>query len=207
MEDAPSYALNGKIMLCSVIILFLVVLIMVCFHSYSRCCYDTDDRSHRRRARTRSSRHPSYYPFTTNVTTSAEALDPSILKALPTFTYSSKSHDSPLDCAVCLSEFEDEDKGRVLPKCQHTFHVECIDTWFQSVSNCPLCRDPLQADISMLKPDISAERENSPASPATEPAQLERCYPGFSQPPNPGPSDFHGKPFDLVGVVVEVPRL
>lgn len=188
MEDAPSYALNGKIMLCSVITLFLVVFIMVClvcFHSYSRCCFDIQHRSLRRRARVR---RPSYYPFTINVMdTSAQALDPSILKFLPTFTYSSKAHDSPLDCAVCLFEFEDEDKGRVLPKCQHTFHVECIDTWFLSVSNCPLCRAPVQADISVLKRDILAQTETSPTSSVTEPAQAERCCTDSSRPENSGP--------------------
>ena len=31
-----NYALNGKIMLCSVIILFIVIFFVVFFHSYSR---------------------------------------------------------------------------------------------------------------------------------------------------------------------------
>lgn len=46
----------------------------------------------------------------------------------------------PFDCAVCLCEFEAEDKLRLLPKCSHAFHVECIDTWLLSHSTCPLCR-------------------------------------------------------------------
>lgn len=44
------------------------------------------------------------------------------------------------DCAVCLGEFEDSDWLKQLPNCSHVFHVCCIDTWFQSHSNCPLCR-------------------------------------------------------------------
>lgn len=44
------------------------------------------------------------------------------------------------DCSVCLSEFEENENLRLLPKCSHAFHVKCIDTWLRSHSNCPLCR-------------------------------------------------------------------
>ncbi|KAH7447240.1 hypothetical protein KP509_01G098400 [Ceratopteris richardii] len=44
------------------------------------------------------------------------------------------------DCAVCLSHFEKKDRVRILPGCRHFFHVACIDKWFQSHANCPLCR-------------------------------------------------------------------
>ncbi|KAG6681544.1 hypothetical protein I3842_13G098900 [Carya illinoinensis] len=42
--------------------------------------------------------------------------------------------------AVCLGEFEEGQWLKHLPNCTHAFHVPCIDTWFQSHSNCPLCR-------------------------------------------------------------------
>ncbi|CAN6280340.1 unnamed protein product [Urochloa humidicola] len=44
------------------------------------------------------------------------------------------------DCSVCLGEFRDGESLRLLPKCSHTFHLPCIDTWLKSHSNCPLCR-------------------------------------------------------------------
>lgn len=44
------------------------------------------------------------------------------------------------ECAVCLSEFEEGEWVKHLPICSHVFHVSCIDTWFQTHSNCPLCR-------------------------------------------------------------------
>ncbi|XP_030535677.1 RING-H2 finger protein ATL13 isoform X2 [Rhodamnia argentea] len=47
---------------------------------------------------------------------------------------------------VCLCEFGPEDKLRLLPKCSHAFHMECIDTWLLSHSTCPLCRDSLWPD-------------------------------------------------------------
>lgn len=47
---------------------------------------------------------------------------------------------------ICLSIFEDGDVGRSLPKCEHAFHVECIDMWLHSHSNCPLCRASLAGE-------------------------------------------------------------
>ncbi|EFH44290.1 hypothetical protein ARALYDRAFT_354960 [Arabidopsis lyrata subsp. lyrata] len=44
------------------------------------------------------------------------------------------------DCSICLGEFNEDESLRLLPKCNHTFHVVCIDRWLKSHSNCPLCR-------------------------------------------------------------------
>ncbi|CAL4953895.1 unnamed protein product [Urochloa decumbens] len=43
-------------------------------------------------------------------------------------------------CAICLGEFADGEKVRVLPRCAHGFHVRCIDTWLLSHDSCPTCR-------------------------------------------------------------------
>ncbi|RLN09271.1 E3 ubiquitin-protein ligase RING1-like [Panicum miliaceum] len=43
-------------------------------------------------------------------------------------------------CTVCLCEFQDGELLRLLPKCAHAFHVQCIDTWLRAHVNCPLCR-------------------------------------------------------------------
>jgi len=51
----------------------------------------------------------------------------------------------PFDCAVCLCEFDAEDRLRLLPLCGHAFHLNCIDTWLLSNSTCPLCRGVLFA--------------------------------------------------------------
>lgn len=62
------------------------------------------------------------------------------------------------DCSVCLGEFREEESLRLLPKCSHAFHVQCIDTWLRSHSNCPLCR----ANIVSLGPPPPPQ---SPAPP------------------------------------------
>ncbi|KAG6518956.1 RING-H2 finger protein ATL74-like [Zingiber officinale] len=48
-------------------------------------------------------------------------------------------------CAICLSDFADGDKIRVLPICGHRFHVSCIDTWLLSHCSCPTCRRRLSS--------------------------------------------------------------
>lgn len=66
---------------------------------------------------------------------------------LPTFSYKSSTTDQEAaECCICLSNFEDGHKVKVLPKCSHRFHSECVDKWLRNCSNCPLCRTPLVED-------------------------------------------------------------
>ncbi|KNA18240.1 hypothetical protein SOVF_072670 [Spinacia oleracea] len=75
-------------------------------------------------------------------------VDQSFIDTLPVFQYKTIiGLKDPFDCAVCLCEFEPDDKLRLLPKCSHAFHVDCIDTWLLSHSTCPLCRASLLQDF------------------------------------------------------------
>jgi hypothetical protein len=53
-----------------------------------------------------------------------------------------EQHGNPLDddCVVCLSQISHGEKLRVLPLCNHGFHVHCIDAWLKYHPSCPLCR-------------------------------------------------------------------
>ncbi|KAL3840632.1 hypothetical protein ACJIZ3_025223 [Penstemon smallii] len=76
-------------------------------------------------------------------------VDQSFIDRLPVFNYKAIiGAKDPFDCAVCLCEFEAEDKLRLLPKCSHAFHMNCIDTWLLSHSTCPLCRANLLLDFT-----------------------------------------------------------
>ncbi|KAK4431973.1 RING-H2 finger protein ATL43 [Sesamum alatum] len=64
-----------------------------------------------------------------------------VIESLPMFRFSSLTGQKDgLECAVCLNRFEPDEVLRLLPKCRHAFHVECVDTWLDAHSTCPLCR-------------------------------------------------------------------
>ncbi|KAH7520801.1 hypothetical protein FEM48_Zijuj08G0184600 [Ziziphus jujuba var. spinosa] len=67
------------------------------------------------------------------------------LKTFPTVSYSADLKLPGLDteCVICLSEFTAGERVRLLPKCNHGFHVRCIDKWLSSHSSCPKCRHNL----------------------------------------------------------------
>ncbi|KAJ4824281.1 hypothetical protein Tsubulata_008154 [Turnera subulata] len=71
-------------------------------------------------------------------------LKKSALRQIPVIIYGAAGiRVIATDCAICLGEFADGEKVRVLPKCNHGFHVRCIDTWLVSHSSCPTCRGSL----------------------------------------------------------------
>ncbi len=41
-------------------------------------------------------------------------------------------------CVVCLGEYEEGDQLRYL-RCNHHFHIECVDEWLKRQGSCPLC--------------------------------------------------------------------
>ncbi|KAJ6821750.1 putative RING zinc finger domain superfamily protein precursor [Iris pallida] len=77
-------------------------------------------------------------------------LDQEVLSTFPTLVYSEvKEHKigkGALECAVCLCEFEDDETLRLLPKCDHVFHPDCIDAWLAAHVTCPVCRTNLVPD-------------------------------------------------------------
>nr|XP_018676083.1 PREDICTED: RING-H2 finger protein ATL64-like [Musa acuminata subsp. malaccensis] len=69
--------------------------------------------------------------------------NPATLASLPIFVFSMDG-DEKLECSVCLAEFKQAERGRLLPRCNHRFHADCIDTWLQSHSTCPICRSAIE---------------------------------------------------------------
>ncbi|KZV56552.1 ring finger protein [Dorcoceras hygrometricum] len=94
-------------------------------------------------------------------------LDQSLLDILPVFYYKEIiGLKEPFDCAVCLGEFSNSDKLKLLPDCSHAFHIHCIDTWLMSNSACPLCRTPIthisseQWDLSYIDGKINIKNKS-----------------------------------------------
>jgi hypothetical protein len=47
-------------------------------------------------------------------------------------------------CAICQDVITEGSQVRTLNSCEHSFHIGCIDTWFQSHVNCPVCRHDIR---------------------------------------------------------------
>ncbi|XP_055831231.1 RING-H2 finger protein ATL16-like [Solanum dulcamara] len=83
-------------------------------------------------------------------------LDESVIRSIPVFQYKKREEKdasfeektrSSCECAVCLNDFQENEKLRIIPSCAHIFHIDCIDVWLQNNANCPLCR----TNISSIK--------------------------------------------------------
>lgn len=55
-------------------------------------------------------------------------------------TYVVEFNSNKKQCPICLVDFNEGDINGKLP-CKHTFHEECIKTWFQDNNSCPICRE------------------------------------------------------------------
>uniref|UniRef100_A0ACD5UR55 Uncharacterized protein n=1 Tax=Avena sativa TaxID=4498 RepID=A0ACD5UR55_AVESA len=108
-------------------------------------------------------------------------LDPAVVATFPIVSYREimehKVGRGVLECAVCLTAFEEGDDLRLLPHCSHVFHPECIDPWLEARITCPLCRANLE------KPPPPPEEEE----PAVAPPSPEQTAPRRQPSPSPSP--------------------
>jgi len=61
-----------------------------------------------------------------------------LIDSIPCEHYQQGLSSGSDSCAVCLSDFEDNDVLRRLP-CGHSFHCGCVDKWLKHNKVCPLC--------------------------------------------------------------------
>ncbi|XP_061347680.1 RING-H2 finger protein ATL39-like [Gastrolobium bilobum] len=72
--------------------------------------------------------------------------EPAFVAAIPTLKFNQEAFSSieSTQCVICLAEYKEKELLRIIPKCGHSFHLSCIDTWLRKQSTCPVCRLPLQ---------------------------------------------------------------
>ncbi|XP_042465735.1 RING-H2 finger protein ATL1-like [Zingiber officinale] len=118
----------------------------------------------------------SYYLFVTKCRTGrrlrsplanqARGLHPSLIRSIPVVNFTVASNDIELrsQCAVCLNEFQNMERLKLLPGCSHTFHIDCIETWLQFNANCPLCRSDVTASAAAVPAQFILVVEQSRSS-------------------------------------------
>ncbi|MCO5612041.1 hypothetical protein L7F22_066303 [Adiantum nelumboides] len=130
----PNPYMTRKILITALIALVIITFFVAAYRIYVHLFW------RRRRALV-----ASWYRNQGESASSTGGLDKAIIDSLPTFSYTTGLHHDgmaggPRECAVCLIEFQEDDACRLLPKCNHSFHTECIDKWFLSNTTCPMCR-------------------------------------------------------------------
>ncbi|TKR81073.1 hypothetical protein L596_015011 [Steinernema carpocapsae] len=92
-------------------------------------------------------------------------LSRSNLKKLPIKKY--KKGDDPETCAICLEDFVEGEKLRVLP-CRHVYHCKCIDPWLTKTRKvCPVCKRKVGPSNGSDSSDSENERRRATPSTST----------------------------------------
>ncbi|KAJ0654574.1 putative transcription factor C2H2 family [Helianthus annuus] len=153
MSDSHLVERFGKILMVSIVIFSVAVIFISFIHHYAKWFW------RHREAATNTPRRRRRGDFTagyqeqqqSGVTVLRRGLDPAFLKTIPVIPFDPKEFTQGLECAVCLSDVCEGEKTRILPKCNHGFHVECIDMWFYSHSTCPICRNTVAVVENLLE--------------------------------------------------------
>jgi E3 ubiquitin-protein ligase RNF38/44 len=137
--NSTGFPLLAIVIACITAITFLIVT----YFLITKCCYPLTRFLMTRT--TTSEEPPSIYSTPAWQIT---GLDESLIQQIPVCRYSKRDGDNKrlYKCVVCLNEFQDSDTLRVLPSCDHGFHLHCIDIWLRANPNCPICRLNISGD-------------------------------------------------------------
>ncbi|KAK0582271.1 hypothetical protein LWI29_023630 [Acer saccharum] len=162
----PTSDFAFPILAVAVLSIMGTVFLLVGYYVFvSKCCNNWHQINLLRRFSTLRARQYEESFIAFSPTMWNRGLDDSIIRDIPTFQFKREGQDiSIYGCVVCLNEFQEQDMLRVLPKCSHAFHLDCIDIWLQSNANCPLCRTSISGTTRYPVDQIIAPRSSPQGS-------------------------------------------
>ncbi|XP_015123516.1 E3 ubiquitin-protein ligase RNF13 [Diachasma alloeum] len=87
----------------------------------------------------------------------------SSLKKIPTHKYT--KGDPYETCAICLDDYTEGEKLRVLP-CAHAYHTKCIDPWLTKNKRvCPVCKRKVFAADETVVTDSGSDSDGDDSTP------------------------------------------
>lgn len=145
IPNQPNYVQNFPIIAIIVVGMLATSLLLIVYYTFViKCCLNWNhvDLVRVRRI-SLSSQYEEQSSTNSNVASEPKGLDESMIQSIPVINFK-KERDygerSFCECVVCLNEFQQDEKLRVIPNCNHVFHIDCVDLWLQNNANCPLCR-------------------------------------------------------------------
>ncbi|KAJ0249146.1 RING-H2 finger protein ATL77 [Hirschfeldia incana] len=155
--QGPDKNLSGNILL----LLSILVCGIICslgLHYIIRCAF--------RRSSSFMISDPISIPSTPRGSAANKGIKKKVLKMFPVGTYSPEMNLSGVgeECVICLSDFAAGEQIRLLPKCNHGFHVRCIDKWLTQHMTCPKCRHCLVESCQKILGDCD-EADQVEATP------------------------------------------
>ncbi|KAJ7981079.1 putative Ring finger protein, partial [Quillaja saponaria] len=146
LQPSPPFDSN----IAYTILVILTALSFLGFFSVYICQFAENSSvamSSRRRRRRRRRQRSSFSEYhRSSSTASHRGLDPDTIHSLPVYEHHEDTKHR-VDCAICLSEFEEAEAVKMIPYCKHVFHPECIDTWLFSHLTCPVCRSTRLSEV------------------------------------------------------------
>lgn len=169
-QPPPPVSDNGFPMLAVAVLgITATAFLLVSYYIFvTKCCFRWHLIDPLRRRRVRLNDDPLTSTTYSPASWQSRGLNELLIREIPTFQYSRQGESSSLSkCVVCLNEFQENDMLRLLPKCSHAFHLDCIDVWLLSNSNCPLCRSTISG-----RNRYRLERIVAPSSSPQDPSPL-----------------------------------
>lgn len=171
-ENPTNYYNNVKLnppfdsaMALTVLVLLTALFFMGFFSIYIRRFADEPSFDTARRRRNSSGTNTAATSYLSRTRDTTKGVDPAVVESLPVYAYFPGAEEAKqrmideVECAICLSEFEEKEWIKEIPYCGHVFHVECIDTWLSNHMTCPLCRT---AKL-LTEEEVAAEKEKAVA--------------------------------------------
>ncbi|XP_051552069.1 E3 ubiquitin-protein ligase Praja-2-like isoform X6 [Myxocyprinus asiaticus] len=88
-----------------------------------------------------------------------------IINCLPQITVQADNTEQEQCCAICCSEYVNDDIATLLP-CRHMFHKLCVTLWLRKSGTCPVCRHVLTS-AETESPSLNSEQDTSPSNHST----------------------------------------
>jgi len=95
--------------------------------------------------------------YTDLANNSIAGLTPDQIKSLPEGRAGDLNLGEDYECSICLNHIEPDDSARKLCGCGHAFHRACIDLWLLRSSECPLCKQNVNALCRPCQVDVTPD--------------------------------------------------